>query len=113
MAIYKDVEPLIEWLKEEISSFGQVNPLTEPTSFGVKNALAKVLCDIKSMPTADVVEVVRCKDCVYGRKTNKIMSPEKYYKTDCVVCECEDVIGDDPMIYVPTHFCSYGERRDT
>ena len=61
---------------------------------------------------ADFVNVVRCKDCKHGRKTNRIMSPEKFFKEDCVVCECEDVVGDEPMIYVPTHFCSYGERRD-
>lgn len=64
-------------------------------------------------PTADVVEVVRCKDCVYGREIDKEKSPEKYFKSNCIVCECEDVVGDEPAIYLPNHFCSYGERRDT
>ena len=67
---------------------------------------------IEQTPAADVVEVVRCKDCKHGRKNNRIMSPEKFFKEDCVVCECEDVVGDEPMIYVPTHFCSYGTPKE-
>lgn len=63
-------------------------------------------------PKADFVEVVRCKDCKHGRPIDKTKSPEKYYKDGCVVCECEDVVGDEPMIYLPNHFCSYGERKE-
>lgn len=59
----------------------------------------------------DFVEVVRCKNCKYSRQLNKTNVPEKYFKDDCVVCECEDAIGDESMIYPPNHFCSYGERR--
>ena len=58
---------------------------------------------------ADFVEVVRCSQCKYGRKIDKNRSPEKYFRNDCVVCECEDVVEDEPMIYPPTHFCSYGK----
>lgn len=49
--------------------------------------------DIDDMPTADVVEVVRCKDC-------------KYFVSE--VCRCDLALnfsrGDD--------FCSYGERKE-
>lgn len=62
---------------------------------------------------ADFVEVVRCKDCKHGRPIDKTKSPEKYFKDKCVVCECEGVVGDEPMIYLPTHYCSHGERKDT
>jgi hypothetical protein len=65
----------------------------------------------EKFPAADVVEVVRCKDCEHARPIDKTKAPEKYFKDDCVVCECEDVIGEEPMIYRPDHFCSYGERR--
>lgn len=54
---------------------------------------------------------VLCKDCKKGRQIDKTKSPEKYFKDDCVVCECEDTVGDEPMIYPPFHFCSYGERK--
>jgi hypothetical protein len=87
--------------------------LTEYDEFCRYAKVAVVEVDeIKDIPTADVVEVVRCKDCRNGRPIDKTRCPEKYFLDDCVVCECESVVGDEPMIYRPTHFCSYGERRD-
>ena len=64
------------------------------------------------LPSVDAVEVVRCKDCKYGENIDTKNAPYKYYKPDCVVCKCEDVVGDEPMIYLPSHFCGYGERRE-
>lgn len=49
---------------------------------------------IAKYPTADAVEVVRCKDC-------------KYYYNGRTQCEIHDGIG-----YKPTDYCSYGERRE-
>lgn len=69
--------------------------------------------DLIDEPTADVVEVVRCKDCKHSRPIDRTKSPEKYFRDDCIVCTCEDVVGDESMIYRTTHFCSYGERRNT
>ncbi len=66
---------------------------------------------IDRCPTADVVEVVRCRDCVHSRPIDNTKSPEKYFKDDCIVCECENVVGDIPTVYVPYHFCSYGEKK--
>lgn len=63
-------------------------------------------------PAVDAVEVVRCKDCKQGRPINNNKYPEKYFNDHCVVCECESVVGDEPMIYLPSHFCSYGERKE-
>lgn len=57
--------------------------------------LARVFVDVvKAQPTADVVEVVRCKNC-------------KWWDSDCGWC---DLWGN-------THeykdgYCSYGERED-
>ena len=68
---------------------------------------------VEDAPAADVVPVVRCKDCKHSRPINKTRPPEKYFKDDCVVCECEDVVGDEPTVYVPYHFCSYGERKQS
>ncbi len=49
--------------------------------------------------TADVVEVVRCKDCVpWGGVTYGQMC-RKYSGSDTKVCTEKD------------HYCSYGERR--
>ena len=49
---------------------------------------------IEDFPTADVVEVVRCKDCKY------------YYSTEIATASimCSHMHEDD--------FCNYGERRE-
>ena len=55
---------------------------------------------VADTPTADVVEVVRCKDC-------------KSYKTDTDYCK-EYRVGYcewDNTVKTKMHFCSYGERR--
>jgi hypothetical protein len=59
-----------------------------------------VLLEIEDMPTADVVPVVRCKDC-------------EHYKTDSYYCQktkqgyCEL----DNNVKQKQGYCSYGERR--
>ena len=58
-----------------------------------------MLGEIEDAPTADVVEVVRCKDCKHMRKT---MSR----------CYCLPVYGLKQITDTDA-FCSYGERRDT
>lgn len=60
---------------------------------------------------ADFAKVTRCKHCKHSRPIDKTKSPEKYYRDDCIICKCEDVVGDEPMIYLDSHFCSYGERQ--
>ena len=58
---------------------------------------------------ADFVEVVRCEECEHSRKIDGSKCP---ILSHCIVCECEKILSDGPMIYPKTHFCSYGERRD-
>jgi hypothetical protein len=60
--------------------------------------LQRVVLDILgNQPTADVVEVVRCKDCIHF---------DTYFR------ECESEYGKH-HIHTENDFCSYGERRDT
>lgn len=54
---------------------------------------------------------VRCKNCKFSRPLDRTKSPEKYYRDDCVVCECEDVVGDEPMIYPSIHYCGFGRSK--
>ena len=56
------------------------------------------LC-IKSAPTADVVEVVRCKDCKYWQDNN-----DGYPHQECRWGNYETPDPDD--------YCSYGELKD-
>ena len=51
---------------------------------------------IDKMPSADVVEVVRCKDCRYWN-----------HKTDLTYCEKKSWLGTDAEDY-----CSFGKRAE-
>lgn len=52
---------------------------------------------------ADLVEVVRCKDCKYCASVSDPI-------IDAVLVFCE--YGLKPTAIEPTHFCSYGERKE-
>lgn len=62
------------------------------------------LKQLDEMPSADVVEVVRCRDCKYAHLT---------YSGDCK--QCDMWVDDDDLqltLYLDGDFyCSYGERR--
>ena len=57
---------------------------------------------INQTPTADVVEVVRCKDCKYCREYMNF-NMDKY-----LGCNCNGEIYK----VTPTHFCGYGIGRE-
>ena len=54
---------------------------------------------VKAIPAADVVEVVRCKDCLY--------STERYGHMDCI-----HGVSYRNTWNKPDFFCSYGERKE-
>ena len=53
-------------------------------------------------PTADVAEVVRCKDCKY-----KTVTSDGEYNPEDIVCGYFMSDG-----FMETDFCSYGERKE-
>ena len=59
--------------------------------------------NIKRLPAADVVEVVRCKDCADFRPWGG-----QSKLGDCMVYVCD---LEDPFTMEETDFCSDGERR--
>ena len=59
---------------------------------------------IKDCPSADVVEVVRCKDCKYLKPFTSQYGSGQY-------CECPCSFGGQG-IKKPDDYCSYGEQRD-
>ena len=61
---------------------------------GCADSLWEMCEAIAVLPTADAVEVVRCKDCVHGQ-----------YSKGGYLCEY-----DKYAYYAASHFCSYGER---
>jgi hypothetical protein len=60
--------------------------------------LAVPLCDVKTAPAVDAVEVVRCKDCNHGEIDDPDF-PYQYY------CHMGHMWND------AYHFCADGERR--
>ena len=69
---------------------------------------------INEIPVADVIEVVRCKDCKYQNRVwheDKRFQDDGYYMVSCKR-------NDDPFVMhtvdgYDNDFCSYGERKDT
>ena len=59
------------------------------------------VAEIDWQPTADVIEVVRCKDCIYSFMS---ISGKK-------VLYCDMHPSDDHLDLDKDYFCSYGERR--
>lgn len=55
---------------------------------------------LQDAPTADAVEVVRCKDCKHSW-----IHPSGY------ICCHRSGLVDHDMTFSPDDFCSYGERR--
>lgn len=74
---------------------------------GEHYAYSVALREIRNAPAADVVPVVRCKDCAYTREKDEYESV--YLCDEYVICtHSED--GWRPVW--PTHFCGYGERKE-
>ena len=96
MARYIDADLLLD----KIGTVPLWTGYDPPYSFEVHLALVEIEKQlkgiIKAIPTADVVEVVRCKDC----KFKKTMSDGK-----TLACLKQSAYRK------PTDFCSYSERK--
>lgn len=67
------------------------------TCFGI----AMCRNEVRHAPAADVVEVVRCKDCVCGYKT----------QNGQIICKFLEAGNFIPYVK-PNDYCSYGERKE-
>ena len=84
-----------------IEAVGDIHPL-DYNSQAIANRL-------KSLPSADVAPVVRCKDCVHQTKfwhNDGRMKNGGYY-----ICGC-DLADGYSHVCLDDDFCSRGERRD-
>lgn len=68
-----------------------------------KIKISSVINMIEGLPAADVVEVVRCKDCADFRPWGG-----QSKLGDCMVYVCD---GENPFTMEETDFCSDGDRR--
>ena len=79
-------------------AFIDTNEITIPKGFFKDLNVPKLLEWLNSQPEADVVEVVRCKDCKHY-EIGKSYTPY-----------CNNVMNLFEEMK-PTHFCSYGESK--
>ena len=90
-------QAIYEYILQQTVSKYPSEELCKASRMGAEGAMY----EIDYVPTADVVEVVRCKDCKYG-EIDDVDFPDQY------LCHHN---GSDWN--KGNHFCSYGERRDT
>lgn len=77
---------------------------------GAKGGLQIAHGIVAAIPAADVVPVVRCKDCEFSRELTK--TEKKIWRDECRACESPEASQDGYMIVFPEHFCSYGRRKE-
>lgn len=105
MAQYIDREALVDWLKHI--------PLKDLSD---GQGLCRVIMEddfklaISSLPesaVADMVPVVRCKDCRYSRP--RIAVEKEVLRENVVICTA---ISSEYITKWVDDFCSYGERKE-
>lgn len=87
-------------LTDDLISYAEANKGTYHAE-GFKNAVTVV----EDQPSADVVEIVRCKDCQYWKTETEPIGIECEPGEDAHYCDM------DGMITRTADFCSYGERK--
>lgn len=68
----------------------------------VEHKLRNLVDDTK---TKDIVEVVRCKDCIHSRQA-------EWYTAKLICAHQSHMYSQVPFRMPPEHFCSYGERKE-
>lgn len=91
MADYIDRQAAIDAMGEELLVWNDTIETLDQYAVGERNQWWRDMRMLESLPSADVVEVVRCKDCKHA---------DEYYH--CIF----STIWNDK-----NHFCSYGERK--
>ena len=66
---------------------------------------------IDEQPDADVVEVVKCKDCKYYDKATGFCLNHSYFK-DSEGMSCSPADSRDFTFFNEDDFCSYGARKE-
>ena len=103
-----------EYIEKEAIEY----PYMTMTLWGLNNATCKAYNEgvkaaadaIAAMPAADVVAVVRCKDC-YNWDEERKVGHAKYGNETAPCYEWSNLEDGHTRYTKSTDFCSYGERR--
>lgn len=96
---YINANHLIQDIELSRANNNHNNAIASQTHNAEHRHFIKMVLD---QPTADVVEIVRCKDCIYS-----FMSI-----TGETVLYCDMYPSDDHLGWDKDHYCGYGERKD-
>ena len=106
MAEYIERDKLIEALEDQLEEHGNPSPNNQPIAYGSKLGITYGLAVAKTIPAADVINVVRCKGCVYCHEHTK------WNGVDYLGCNRLAGLCDGQVVEVrEDDFCSYGERN--
>lgn len=97
----EDEDDTTDCIKREDAIWAIINATTDKTIDGTRR-LTDCVTTIKNIPSADVVEVVRCKDCKYWYR----------YIRYCDHNICDFWSTDSSLITKHDDYCSYGERAE-
>lgn len=78
---------------EKLDIIPSVDGMGIPTD--VEDFRAQFLGTVLKVEPADVVQVVRCRDCKYNTSTHKCLNPDSFF-----------------LVPKDNDFCSYGERKE-
>lgn len=67
-----------------------------------------------AMNRAPLLEITKCAECVWGTPWKEFPRrnepPYKHYRQDILFCECEELVGDEPVPVAPDFFCGYSRK---
>ena len=93
MPKYVNADKIIEHLNDELEGWEDCDLCFKPVTYGTRLGLEYSKSLVETAETADVVQIVRCKDCVV---------PHNQW-TGCPIL--------NGIVTSPDFYCSYGERR--
>ena len=93
MPKYVNADKIIEHLNDELEGCRDCDVYSQPVVYGTYLGLTYARSVVETAETADVVQVVRCKDCTVPRNQ----------WTGCPIL--------NGLVTPPDFYCSYGERK--
>ena len=98
MARFIDANKIISHLNDEIEACGDPDVYSQPVVYGTRLGLEYSKSLVETAEIADVIRVVRCKDCIHRDPEDK-------------KCDCSFQARGGMFPMDDNDFCSYGERR--
>ena len=114
MSKYIDVDVFIKVFREALLGLkAQVDPDLTPKAYSYLRGGEAIIEDLTKFPAADVVEVVRCRECKYwGDEAGELQRSDGVLFARCKVHNY--LLDGRHTGWCPTEndFCSYGERKE-